>query len=271
MGASDRSDADRALFVMAHPDDTEILAGGAVLHLRDRGWQIGIVTMTAGDCGSLEHEKEEITRIRHEEARSAAESVDAWYACAGLRDMEIFAGRDAVRRTVELMRRFDPDLVVTHSPADYLTDHEETSRIVRSGAFAAAMPLYRTEQTPPAEPASGTPPLYYADPVEGVDALGERIEPQFYVEIGDRIDQKAELLAHHESQREWLRAYHAMDRYIEEMKKYGRRYGSECGAEYAEGYRQHLGHGYPRDPLLQEALGDLVVSGSPSDSPSWIT
>ena len=42
----------RLLAVMAHPDDAEILVGGTLFHLKTLGWELGILTMTAGDCGS---------------------------------------------------------------------------------------------------------------------------------------------------------------------------------------------------------------------------
>jgi len=43
----------RLLAVMAHPDDAEILVGGTLFHLKALGWELGILTMTAGDCGSV--------------------------------------------------------------------------------------------------------------------------------------------------------------------------------------------------------------------------
>jgi hypothetical protein len=42
------------------------------------------------------------------------------------------------------------------------------------------------------------------------------------------------------------------------MTKWAAGYGRECGCAYAEGFRQHLGHGYPRDPLLQNALAPFI-------------
>jgi hypothetical protein len=32
----------------------------------------------------------------------------------------------------------------------------------------------------------------------------------------------------------------------------------ECGCAYAEGLRQHLGHGYPHVPVLQNALAGFL-------------
>ena len=249
----------RVLAVMAHPDDVEILIGGTLLHLRAQGWEVGIVTMTAGDCGSnATRTKEEIARIRHAEAQSAADALGAWYRCAGLMDIEVFANQESIRTVVEAFRAFGPDVVITHSPADYMLDHEETSRLARSAAFAMAMPLYQTRQAPAAEVSGATPALYYADPVEGIDALGERIYPQFYVDISGQIDEKAALLRRHASQREWLRAHHGIDEYLNRMTRWAARYGQECGTSHAEGLRQHLGHGYPHEPRIQEALAPHV-------------
>lgn len=250
----------RLLAAMAHPDDAEILVGGTLGLLADAGWDLGILTMTAGDCGSATRSREEISRIRLEEARSAAGFIGAWYGCAGLCDIEVFAGPESIRAVVEQMRRFAPDAVITHSPVDYMLDHEETSRIVRGAAFALAMPLYLTGSPDPAPPAGATPALYYADPVEGIDSLGNRIRPQFYLDIGGRIEQKRRMLSFHASQREWLRAHHGVDEYLNRMTEWAAAYGRECGTGYAEGLRQHLGHGYPHDPLIQQSLRAFILN-----------
>ena len=246
--------APRLLAVMAHPDDAEFLIGGTLFHLKALGWGLGIVTMTAGDCGSTTHSKEEISRIRYAEAKAATDYLGAWYACIGLMDIEVFANAENVRRVVEMMRNFNPSIVITHSPVDYMLDHEETSRLARAATFATAMPLYRTQHVPPAEIGRATPALYYADPLEGIDPLGERVDPQFYVDISQQLEKKRQMLSCHASQRNWLREHHRVDEYLDRMTKWAALSGGECGCEYAEGPRQHLGHGYPRAPLLQEAL-----------------
>lgn len=252
----------RALVSMSHPDDAEILAGGTLAHLKTLGWEIGILTMTSGDCGSAAHTQAEISRIRYAEAKAAADYLGAWYECVGLMDVEVFANAENQRRVVELMRRFDPDVVITHSPVDYMVDHEEASRLSRGAVFALAMPLYQTEQmarqSAPAPPTSKTPALYYADPVEGIDLAGERLWPQFYVDISATIERKRGLLSHHQSQREWLRAHHGVDEYLDQMARWAARYGQECGCAFAEGFRQHLGHGYPHEPVLQQALKSFI-------------
>lgn len=247
----------RVLAAMAHPDDAEILCGGTLFHLKTLGWELGILTMTSGDCGSATQTKEEISRIRAGEAREAAAFLGAWYGCAGLMDVEIFLNAENLRRVVEAMRQFAPDVVLTHSPVDYMVDHEETSRMARSAAFALSMPLYQTRQIAPAPPTAHTPAIYYADPVDGIDAMGQRIPPEFFVDITATLSLKLEMLSRHRSQREWLRAHHGIDQYLEQVRQWGSRYGEECGVPFAEGFRQHRGHGYPHEPVLQDVLENL--------------
>ncbi len=257
----DNRPTSKLLVAMAHPDDAEILTGGTLFLLKRAGWELGVLTMTSGDCGSATHTKEEISRIRGDEAREAARFLGAWYGCAGLMDIEIFANAENTRRVVELMRVFDPDVVITHSPVDYMLDHEETAKLARAATFAVAIPLYLTRQPDSAGPARGTPALYYADPLEGRDLNGNRLWPQFYVDIEETIELKREMLSRHRSQRDWLRAHHGVDEYLIRMTEWAADYGSECGAEYAEGFRQHLGHGYTHASILQDALASYIRTG----------
>ncbi len=67
------------------------------------------------------------------------------------------------------------------------------------------------------------------------------------------------MLGCHESQRNWLLKHHKVDEYILAMKRFAEQRGSEINVKYAEGFRQHLGHGYPQDNVLADILGNLVV------------
>jgi N-acetylglucosamine malate deacetylase 1 len=248
----------RLLAVMAHPDDAEILVGGTLFHLKALGWELGILTMTAGDCGSITIPRGEIARIRYAEAQAAAAFLGATYASVGLMDVEVFTNTGNLRRVVDCMRRFDPDIVITHSPVDYMLDHVEASRLARGATFALSIPNYDTRQYPPAKVGRTIPTLYYADPLEGLDPMGQRVYPHFYVDISTQIPNKLEMLSRHTSQREWLRSHHGVDEYLDRTKAWGAGFGRECGFAYAEGFRQHLGHAYPRAPLLQDAMGQFV-------------
>src|SRR5215831_11683672 len=125
----------RFLAIHAHPDDVEILAGGTLAMLAERGHDIAIATMTPGDCGSRERTAEEIAAVRRREAAEAAAKIGASYTCLEFRDLAIFHDDASRRRVVETLRAHRPQVVLTASPVDYLCDHEITSALVRDACF----------------------------------------------------------------------------------------------------------------------------------------
>lgn len=241
-----------ALALLAHPDDAEILCGGTLLLLARRGWRVHVATMTAGDCGSAEHTAEEIARIRRAEAARAATLLGATYHCLDVGDLNVFHNADQQAAVVQLLRSVRPELVFSHSPDDYHCDHEATSRLARAACFAAPVPLYRPSSGPAI---AAVPHLYYCDPVEGKDAFGYEVLPTSWVDITDVIDAKTDLLACHESQRNWLLKHHGVDEYLSAMRHWSAARGKQRGVGFAEGYRQHLGHGFPQTDLLLTELG----------------
>lgn len=242
------------LAIMAHPDDIEFLCAGTLLRLRDAGWRVAMATLAMGDCGSPTLPPRAIAAIRRAEAEASAALLGASYTCLGRLDLLVLLDPASIRDTVELIRREQPEIVITHSPVDYMLDHEQTSAIVRTACFGAPAGNFLTLADSPAPRLPHVPWLYYADPIEGVDALGEPVAAHLLVDISAQMERKAELLACHASQREWLRAQHGMDEYLETMRQWGAARGAALGVEYAEGYRQHRGHAYPPSNRLEEAL-----------------
>lgn len=247
-----------ALAVLAHPDDAEFLCAGTLIRLhREHGWAIHVATMTAGDCGSAEHTPDEIGRIRKAEGKAACDAVGAVYHCLDERDLRVIFGERAVEKVCRLLNAVRPDVVFTHSPEDYHLDHEQTSHSVRAAAFAAPVPnyLHWPGHLEPHPPLGRIPHLYYCDPTEGKDQFGREIAPAFRVGVAAAVEDKARMLACHESQRAWLRKHHGMDNLVESMKAWSAKRAAVAGVGYAEGFRQHLGHSFPQDNVLAKLLG----------------
>jgi LmbE family N-acetylglucosaminyl deacetylase len=250
----------RILSIHAHPDDAEMLAGGTLALLAERGHAITVVTMTPGDCGSAELDPDEIAAIRRREARAAAAVIGASYVCAEFRDLAVFIDDAARRRVTAILRRLQPDLVLTASPIDYMCDHEATSALVRDACFGAPAPNYSTAGYESGPPLKAIPHLYFMDSVGGVDRDGRPILADFTVNVSSMFETKRTMLARHESQREWLRKHHGMDNYLETIEEWTRACGCRAGLEFGEGFRLYKGHPYPQTPLLEELLGpELVV------------
>ncbi len=239
----------------AHPDDAEFFCAGTLALLRKKGWQIHIATMTPGDCGTVQYSREEISRIRRAEAAKAASLLDGSYHCLECGDIFILYDRPSLLKAIELLRRVRPTIVFTTSPSDYMVDHEMASKIAQTACFACGVVNVETAGAEPFEP---IPYLYYMDPAEHKDKFGKQVEPSTIVDITSVIDIKEEMLCCHESQRHWLMTHHGMDEYVNMMKTSDRKRGRQINSEYAEGFRQHLGHAYPQDNILKAELGDLV-------------
>jgi N-acetylglucosamine malate deacetylase 1 len=246
----------RIVSIHAHPDDAEILAGGTLAHLAARGHQITIVTMTPGDCGSVEFGAEEVSAMRRKEAASAAALIGANYVCAEFRDMAIFNDDASRRRVTNLIRGLNPDIILTSAPSDYHCDHEATSLLVRDACFGVSCPNYKAGE---AAAMSGIPHLYFMDSVEGCDRDGRPVKPDILVNVEATFATKRAMLAEHASQRDWLRKQHGMDDYLLTMEKWTRSRGESCGVTMAEGFRQYKVHPYPVTPLLGELLAGLIV------------
>lgn len=245
-----------AMSLMAHPDDCEMLAGGTLAHLAARDWEIHLVTMTPGDGGSVELGPESIAAVRRQEGAASAAVIGATYHCLESRDLYVMFDEDTIRRANSLMRAINPSLVLTHSLDCYMMDHEVTARISRSATFGFSVP--NTSSGPVGEGAA-VPHFYYADAVEGIDAYGRPVQPTTLVDITDTMDTKTNMLKEHASQREWLMKHHGMDHYVETMQDWSAQRGKQVGVKYAEGFRQHKGHPYPRDCVLEQELGTLVT------------
>ena len=243
------------LSVLAHPDDAEFLCAGTLIRLKqEHGYDVHIASMTAGDCGSVEYSPQEISRIRRGEGTKAAAIIGATYHCLDESDLLVIYNERTLEKVTRLLRLVQPSIVLTHSPADYMLDHEMTSAITRAAAFAAPIPNFLADRRiGPVVP--HIPHLYYCDPIEGKDALGRDAPPGFRVNISKVIDTKADMLAAHASQRDWLMKHHGMDHYLQAMRDWSARRGRESGVQFAEGFRQHLGHSYPQNNILAELLG----------------
>ena len=250
------------LSVLAHPDDAEFLCAGTLIRLKEEhGFDVHIASMTAGDCGSVEYGPQEISRMRRSEGARAAALIGATYHCLEERDLLVCYDARTLEKVTRLLRLVQPGIVITHSPTDYMLDHEMTSTLTRAAAFAAPIPNFLAERRIGSVLAH-IPHLYYCDPLEGKDPLGRNVPPGFRIDVSKVIEKKADMLAAHASQRDWLMKHHGMDHYLQAMRDWSATRGNECGVPFAEGFRQHLGHSYPQDNVLGELLGmPSCVSG----------
>jgi N-acetylglucosamine malate deacetylase 1 len=246
------------LALFAHPDDAEFLCAGTLAQLAARGAKIHMATLTAGDCGSTTLPPARISAVRKKEASRSAALIGARYHCLKSKDLLVFYDRPHLNKVMELVRQTRPSLVLTHSPVDYMIDHETVSHLCQSACFGAMAPNFKTGARHPAPPLQGVPHLYYADAFGRRDILGIKIESAISVNISATLKRKEEMLACHDSQQAWLKAQQKIPETISTMRKMAKEAGKRAGLRWAEGFRQHLGQGFPASNLLKELLGGMV-------------
>jgi LmbE family N-acetylglucosaminyl deacetylase len=249
-----------ALAVGAHPDDVEFLMAGTLAMLGDAGYELHIMTIGNGNCGTAEHTHEEIIRIRGREARNAARLIGAEYHRGLVNDIEIFYEEELLRRVTARVRQIRPHIVLTQSPQDYMEDHTNTSRLMVSACFTRGM---RNWQSMPREDRTFQDVyLYHAQPLGNLDPMRNPIIPALLVDVTEKMDVKEAMLREHKSQKNWLDVSQGKDAYIDAMKEMAEDVAdmSESSVEYAEGWRQHLHvglSGQDADPI-SEILGENV-------------
>src|SRR5690242_6018586 len=100
-----------ALSFLAHPDDAEFLCAGTQIRLADAGWEIHIATATPGDCGTMDHNRFDISSIRTKEVAAAATMIGATYHCIDEKDGLVVYDKATIQKTIDLFRRVTPTLV----------------------------------------------------------------------------------------------------------------------------------------------------------------
>ncbi len=254
-----------AVVIHAHPDDTEIFCAGTLKLLKDTGYRIVIVTVTAGGMGGINMSEADTIALRKSEAEKAAAVLDAEYYCLGGRDGYLFDSEAIRIKTTALIRREKAGLVFTHLPLDYHSDHRTTANIVESAAMLATLPNVpgtgtgTSTSTCNEPPLPITPLLYHTAPLGFTDPLGSKISPpHFFVDISSTIDTKMEMLSYHKTQVELMRVMHRMDNLFDDMKRYSSELGDMVNVEYAEAFWQHLGGGFQKTAQLQKDLKDYI-------------
>ena len=217
----------RILAVGAHPDDLELCCAGTLAKYASAGHTIGIAIMTDGATGSSYIPGEELIEIRHREAEKSASIIGAEFFWIGLPDGKLEYNVDARMALNKVVRTFKPDMIITHNPEDYISDHRITSKhVVDVGLWAHVGPLI-----PELEGTEKVPSIAFMDTLAGVNFIPER-----YIDISEYFEIKKRMLACHESQQAWLHDYGSID-YMETIEVCCRYRGIQSGVRYAEGFR----------------------------------
>lgn len=243
----------RTVFAIgAHPDDIEFLMAGTLLLLKEMDFSIHVMHLSSGCCGTSQHDVETISRIRMGEAKEAAEILGAVYHPSIGDDLRLFYDSATLARVASIIRQVSPDILLLHSPDDYMEDHMVACRLGVTGAFGRGMRNFPVEPHHPLVEKEVT--IYHAQPHLNMGQLGNLVIPEIFLDISSVIHRKKQMLMAHRSQMAWLDDSQSMESPVEVMLECARELGRMSGLfDLAEGWRRHHHAGLCKkgaDPLL---------------------
>ncbi len=217
------------LAIGCHPDDIEISCCGTLAKCVKRGDKVTVCHVANGNMGHEIIKPDELREMRAKEAKKAGSLAGIEVVSLDIGDL-LPNGCDIAQRdkVMELIRKVQPDFIITHSPTDYMPDHLAVSKLVFDASFAASVPQYGVGGK------SAVVPIFYMDNLAGMN-----FNPTEYVDITDEIELKIEMLECHESQLKWMRDHDHID-FAEFVRTCSRFRGLQCGVGYAEGFTQEL-------------------------------
>lgn len=180
------------LIVVAHPDDEVLGAGATIYKLTQDGHQVDIAIMCA----------EARARANRPEDDQLSADLESSSETLGIRKTFLGMFPNIEMNTVPHLRlvqfienaiiNSEPDIVITHHPADTNNDHHQTSI-----AAQAAIRLFQRRDD--VKPISEFWYMEVPSSTEwSVDTTTNRFQPNTYIEIGtEGIDTKIKALSHY--------------------------------------------------------------------------
>ena len=214
------------LFVVAHPDDEVLGAGGMINELVRKNQKVKVCFM----CSDAE------ARKTNQKNKSIRQQAISSLKILGLSDDEIVFGTfpnikmntvphlDLVKFIESTIIEYEPDVVITHYPDDLNSDHKITSECCDE-----AIRYFQRNNS-----SISIKKYMYMEVLSSTDwVIGKSFAPNFFYEIGiDSLENKIKALNEYDSA---LRDF-PHSRSIENIRALATIRGCQCGQKYSEGY-----------------------------------
>lgn len=219
------------LVFSAHPDDAEVACGGTVLHHRALGRKIGFVDLTCGELGTRG-----TPEIRLREAAEAAQLLGL-STRLNLHFADGFFKNDEChqRKVIQVIRHYQPDVVLVNAPSDRHPDHIRAAKLVVDACYYAGFARLETYDGKQTKQQNWRPKAIYHYIQDWW------LQPDFVVDVSGHFEQKLRAAKAYRSQ------FYAPDSLepvtaISDPGFFGRvesravEFGRMIGARYGEGF-----------------------------------
>lgn len=189
------SNKQKVMFVFAHPDDAEIYCGGTIARLVKDGKQVLLVKMTKGNKGSRQEDvsEDQLANTRETEDSQALEILGLNHSDnvnLDLGDGQVENSLSTIEKLAAQIRRFRPDLIVTHNPEKTLVrdlegayyvnhrDHRHTATTVVDAAYPYSRDkLFFPSQLEPGQEGHSVSEFLFVDSWGHPDSISIDITP----------------------------------------------------------------------------------------------
>jgi LmbE family N-acetylglucosaminyl deacetylase len=225
---------ERVLVISAHPDDPDFGSAGTVARWTGEGVKVTYVVVTDGSKGSHDSDiaVDALVKLRQAEQLAAAKILGVnQVVFLGYPDGQIFNTRELRGDIVRQIRMHKPDIIITHDPTTYIVNNAYINhpdhRAVGSTVLDAIFPLARDMRNYPEQGKEGLEAHIVRDIF-----LTYTSEPNLWVDITEKMDDKIAALRRHHSQ---ISDFDALEKRLREV---ARDRAKDQHFEFAETFRR---------------------------------
>lgn len=214
----------------AHPDDVELGCSGTIAKEVSLGKKVGIIDLTRGELGtrgSVEIRNSESAKASEILGVSVRENLD-------MRDGFFVNDETHQLKVIEMIRKYQPEIVLCNAITDRHIDHGKGSKLVSDACFLSGLRKIKTV-CDGVEQEAWRPKLVYHY------IQWQNIEPDFVVDISEFMDKKMDSVLAYSSQfynpklNEPVTPITSKN-FLDSIKYRAQDLGRLVGVEYAEGF-----------------------------------
>jgi bacillithiol biosynthesis deacetylase BshB1 len=163
----------------AHPDDIELGCGGTIAKEIANGKKVGLIDLTRGELGTRG-----TAQTRDQEASDAANILGVTVReNLGFADGFFVNDKDHQLKIIEILRKYQPDIVLCNAIDDRHVDHGKGSKLVSDACFLSGLLKIETELDGKPQDKWRPNQVYHY-------LQWKTIEPDFAVDISGYLDIK---------------------------------------------------------------------------------
>jgi len=229
----------------AHPDDIELACSGTLIKHIKNGSKIGIIDLTEGELGSRGSRE-----LRYEEAANATKIIgNIVRENLNLGDGFFEVEEKSMMKVIEMIRKYQPDIILCNAISDRHPDHGRGSELVKRAAFLSG--LLKIETLIDGKSQEKWRPKQVFHYIQD-----EYIEPDFVIDISDEMEGKMKSILAYSSQffnpeSKESQTPISSQEFMDFLDGRARQFGRTIGAKHGEGFTSS-------NPVSVKSLNDIL-------------